>query len=88
MEESELIPTGSLSLVGNISPSVDLKSLRITSLSKERRRHHQREVTMTMVKTMSKMGHIKRSKGNGSAGPSDESGAISIRLASDVGVSA
>ena len=85
MEEFKLIPIWSLSLVGNISPSVDLKSLRITSPSKERRRHCQREVTMTIVKTMPKMGHIKRSKGNSSAGPSDESGAISVRLASDVG---
>ena len=40
---------------------------------------------ITMVKTIPKMGHIKRSKGNGSASPSDKSGAVSIRLASDVG---
>ena len=40
---------------------------------------------MTIVNTIPKMGHIRRSKGNGSAGPSDSSGAVSIRLTSDVG---
>ena len=40
---------------------------------------------MTIVNTISKIEHIRRSKRNSSASPSNNLGAVSIRLASDVG---